>query len=137
LNRLLVTPHTVIVDPQAVDARLATRPPHHVRHPHGEVSPRQPFHHRPLPPDLDAAYREQAALIVPTYVARAAARAEDAVRGQDAKYPASPPSRPGTAVSISPTPDTALRIALGSVASIPRLTFNGQVLTPTAWARTI
>jgi len=71
-----------VVDVQAVDARLAVERPYHLRHAGREVGSRQLFHHRPFPPALDAVHFEQAALIVPLYVARAAGRARvDAVHG--------------------------------------------------------
>jgi len=78
-----------VMDPRPFDAPLPVAPLHHHLHrPARDVGPAQLFHHRPLPLALDAMHRGQVAPIVPTYVARGAARAEeDAVRGQDAEIP--------------------------------------------------
>jgi hypothetical protein len=57
-------------------------------------------------PALDPVHRDQVALIVPTYVARPAARAqEDAVRRQDAKIPRVAASISST---LGMTPEPAL-----------------------------
>jgi hypothetical protein len=69
------------VEPQPVHAPLPVAPPYHLRHPACDLDSRQLFHHRPLPPALDAVHRDQVALMLPTYVARPATRAqEDAAR---------------------------------------------------------
>jgi len=48
----------VVVDAQAIDARLVVRRPYHLRHAGREVGSRQFFYHRSFPPALDAVHLE-------------------------------------------------------------------------------
>ena len=84
---------------------------------HGVTAPRpSPAPRGRHPLALDTVHLEQVALIVPKYVTRAAGRAEDAVRGQDAKI-ARVVVLAAAAVSISSTLDMAPGPGLDGVVS--------------------